>query len=133
MTLIEFFREYSLHDSSAAKIEFSSHNRTLTLSLELCNFMQKTYRENDPEIVEGTLTFFNVEHLAIEPDSSIFDLKEGADAGIIQAKLIHPKDANSPEVQMVLELADHKTRSNGVFVMEFKSSNVEWTPTSAQS
>ena len=66
MTLQEFRRQYYLHDSSIEKIDFDAENKTLTLTIEFCFWMQLWYDKTTPKNGLIAVTFENVSHYSYE-------------------------------------------------------------------
>lgn len=62
MNLKEFDKNYYLHDSSVLNIVFDKDQKTLTLYLDFCAWMQNNYREGDPEIVPLTVAFYGIDN-----------------------------------------------------------------------
>ena len=60
MTIKEFVEKYHLHDSGLNSIIIDTDKRTLCLSVDLCNWMQDDYEEEDPEILPIEIIFENV-------------------------------------------------------------------------
>ena len=71
MTLQEFRAKYYLHDSSIEKIDFDAENKTLTLTIEFCFWMQLWYDKTTPKNGLIAVTFENV--LLFEYDENIAD------------------------------------------------------------
>ena len=68
MSLQQFFEQLYLHDSVVDRLEYLPHEQKLTLSLDLCNYMQDGYQEGEPENIPGTLTFTEVSEFTTDPD-----------------------------------------------------------------
>lgn len=49
MKMIDFFNNYEFHDSLLNKIDFNKEKKTLSMNIELCNYEQKNYKEDDEE------------------------------------------------------------------------------------
>lgn len=128
MRLSEFFEHYNLHDSVAEALRFVPAEQLLTMNLELCNFMQQSFREGDPEIIGGQLTFRGVDKVEAVPDLSLFSME--TDAQILEAGPISTGTAVPIKVRMVLESADYKNKRSQWFALEFPTSDVEWKPDS---
>ncbi|OXM83249.1 hypothetical protein [Paenibacillus rigui] len=72
----EFIEKYQLHDSLVKGYEYSSVEGTLTLELELCNWKQAGYTENEPEMVDAKLTFQRVNSFKIDPENFVPDYND---------------------------------------------------------
>lgn len=66
MTLQEFRAKYYLHDSSIEKIDFDAENKTLTLTIEFCFWMQNRYDKTTPKNGLIAVTFENVSHYSYD-------------------------------------------------------------------
>lgn len=60
MTLEEFCRHYTLHDSVIGNLQYE--NGELRIYCEFCNFMQENYNENDPKNSDVVITFRNARY-----------------------------------------------------------------------
>lgn len=70
MTLQEFRGKYYLHDSSIEKIDFDAENKTLTLTIEFCFWMQNWYDKTTPKNGLIAVTFENVSLFEYDDDIS---------------------------------------------------------------
>lgn len=61
MNLIQFDQNYYFHDSVFEKSEFDAQTNTFTISCRFCNFMQKYYRNGQPENSDILLIFQNAD------------------------------------------------------------------------
>jgi hypothetical protein len=66
LTLTEFEYKYYLHDSDIEKIEYDAENKTLTLTIEFCFWMQNWYDKATPKNGLIAVTFENVSHYSYE-------------------------------------------------------------------
>ena len=60
MTLSELNRKFNFHDSFIDFIHFDKFQHEVTLKIELCNWMQRDYREGEPETSEVQFVFSGV-------------------------------------------------------------------------
>ncbi|RTE06440.1 hypothetical protein [Paenibacillus whitsoniae] len=67
----EFIENYQLHDSLVKGYVFSIVEGKLTLELELCNWKQAGYTENEPEMVDVKLNFQRVKSFKIDPENFV--------------------------------------------------------------
>jgi hypothetical protein len=136
MHIAEFFQQYSSHDSVITQVQFSPQQQMLTIILDLCNYMQRTFHKGDRETIQGTLTFNGVDQLRTEPDPSILNVKDNvkdglnddSDAGILQVTVIPTHAAERLIVKIVLAVTDYKAKREETCVLEFLSSSVDWKP-----
>ena len=71
MTLQDFRGKHYLHDSSIEKIEYDAANKTLTLTIDFCFWMQNWYDKTTPTNGLIAVTFEGVS--VFEYDSNIAD------------------------------------------------------------
>jgi hypothetical protein len=67
----EFIEKYQLHDSLVKGYVYSIVEGKLTLELELCNWRQVGYTENEPEMVDVKLNFQRVKSFKIDPENFV--------------------------------------------------------------
>ncbi len=60
MTISDFVKKYYLHDSGLNSITIDRNGKTVRLSVDLCNWMQDNYIEEEPEIKPIEIVFFGV-------------------------------------------------------------------------
>ncbi len=60
VTIKELDENYYFHDSCITHISFSEEHKELEIVLDFCNWAQKDYKSDDPELVELKLTFYGV-------------------------------------------------------------------------
>ena len=63
--------------SFSALASWSATGRSTSTSIELCNYMQPSYRDGDPEMVTGTIVFSRVSRIESRP--SLEGLEWGED------------------------------------------------------
>ncbi|UKS27370.1 hypothetical protein LOZ80_39075 [Paenibacillus sp. HWE-109] len=67
MKLIEFTKLFNLHDSVINNLTYIPNQFRLRLEIDLCNYDQSWFKQNDPEIVTGFIEFTEVTAYEIEP------------------------------------------------------------------
>ena len=82
MTLTEFLEKYYLHDSTVEEVDYDLKNKTVTLTIGFCFWMQDWYQEGEPESGTITAIFHNVTKYSCEGGNPAAPL-----AGILTAKL----------------------------------------------
>jgi hypothetical protein len=133
MRLAEFFQRFYLHDSVIERIEYSPGDATLVLDLELCNFMQPSYQENQPETMSGSLAFIGVQGLIADPDLSFFAWGPNVNGEILKAGLSPRDNARLlPYVKIVATVSNYREKSKTILVLDFLASAVEWRPRKVQ-
>jgi hypothetical protein len=129
MQISQFFDNYVLRDSVIEQCQFSPQSQTLSFQLNLCNFMQRFYRNSDPDVAPGRLMFTGVADLKVDPDTTILNLEPPADCEIIEAGLDHDHQSKVvPSIKMVFQMTNYRTREQKVFVIRFRASDVKWEP-----
>ena len=71
LTLTEFHERYYLHDSTIEDIQYNAENKTLTLTIDFCFWMQEWYPANTPPNGLIEVVFENARYYSYEDyDSS---------------------------------------------------------------
>ena len=60
MTLSELNKKYNFHDRFIDSIHYEKLRSEVTLKIELCNWMQRDYREGEPETSEVQFVFSGI-------------------------------------------------------------------------
>ena len=55
--------KYNLHDSLIESFRFDPFSKTAFLEIDLCNWMQDGYEENEPESKTITIVFYDVSYI----------------------------------------------------------------------
>ena len=87
MTLQEFRGQYYLHDSSIEKIAFDAENKTLTLTIEFCFWMQNWYDKTTPKNGLIAVTFEDVSIFEYDDDIADKIFSDELDSEIRDAEL----------------------------------------------
>ncbi len=66
LTVAEFEKKYSLHDSSIDKIEYDAENKKLTPTIDFCFWMQRWYDKNHAKNGLIAVTFDNISHYSYD-------------------------------------------------------------------
>ncbi|MFL0197611.1 hypothetical protein ACJDU8_18870 [Clostridium sp. WILCCON 0269] len=111
MKLHKLLEDYDLHDSLVEDIQFDADKKRLIIGIELCNWRQKSYKENEPEMLSCKLIFDRVRKYEFDTDYKTFEDNE-----ILEAEIIHTKNGN--KLKLALYGIDVK-------VIEIQSDNVE--------
>lgn len=122
MTLQEFRRQYYLHDSSIEKIDFDAENKTLTMKIEFCFWMQNWYDKTTPKNGLIAVTFENVSLFEYDDDiaDKIFD---ELDSEIRDAEL----DADGCLEFFSVEYSYNLESDDIYWLLKIKAANVEVT------
>lgn len=72
MKLYDLTKNYDFHDSSVEDLQYDKINKKLVIDIELCNWRQKGYKKDRPEVVLCKLVFSEVEKYIIKPDCEKF-------------------------------------------------------------
>ena len=121
MTLQEFRGQYYLHDSSIEKIAFDAENKTLTLTIEFCFWMQNWYDKTTPKNGLIAVTFEDVS--IFEYDDDIADkIFSDIDSEIRDAEL----DADGNLEFFSVEY-DYNSDDDIYWLLKINAANVEVT------
>ena len=122
MTLQEFRAKYYLHDSSIEKIDFDAENKTLTLTIEFCFWMQNRYDKTTPKNGLIAVTFEDVS--LFEYDDDIADrIFSNIDSEIRNAEL----DADGNLEIFSVEYNYNADSDDIYWLLKIKAANVEVT------
>lgn len=110
----EFFEKFNLHDSLVNNVYFK--DQKLILDLDLCNWKQSNYREEQPEIINGLLTFSNAQEYETELKLFVPDSNEILEVTVTSTK----ENPALEQVKLVL------TSENDVIIVNFKATGVFW-------
>jgi hypothetical protein len=72
MKLYDLIKNYDFHDSSVDDLQYDKINKKLVINIELCNWRQKGYKKDEPEIVLCKLVFSEVKKYTIKPECEKF-------------------------------------------------------------
>lgn len=119
LTISEFEEEYYLHDSNITKIDYDAENKTLTLEIEFCFWMQEWFI--DGELKNGliSVTFENVSFYSYEgyePEKLFSDY----DPEILQTEI-----ADDMLIIYTFEFVHYEPGEDIYPIMKIKSENVE--------
>ena len=87
MTLQEFREKHYLHDSSIEKIEYDAENKTLTMKIEFCFWMQNWYDKTTPKNGLIAVTFEDVSLFEYDDDIADRIFSDELDSEIRDAEL----------------------------------------------
>jgi hypothetical protein len=122
MTLQDFRGKYYLHDSSIEKIDFDAENKTLTLTIEFCFWMQNWYDKTTPKNGLIAVTFENVS--LFEYDANISDkIFSNIDSEIRDAEL----NADGCLEFFSVEYSYDSDRDDIYWLLKINAANVEVT------
>lgn len=108
MKLYDLIKNYDFHDSSVEDLQYDKIKKKLVIDIELCNWRQKGYRKDEPEIVLCKLVFSGVKKYTIKPDckkfgdDEILNVVVNSDEDILHMVLLTSKQ----EVKNIEILAD---------------------------
>lgn len=128
MTASKFLSEFNLHDSVINKIGYSPDQGALKLFIDLCNYMQPMYKENEPEITPGYLEFTGVEELKSAPDLNSLAWGAGLDGEILRTNLLPSGRSHLCHVEFMATLSDYANKKKILLKFDFLTSGVEWKP-----
>lgn len=121
MTLQEFRRQYYLNDSSIEKIDFDAENKTLTLKIDFCFWMQNWYDKTTPKNGLIAVTFEDVS--LFEYDNDISDrIFSDIDSEIRDAEL--DSDGN---LEFFSVEYDYNSDDDIYWLLKINAANVEVT------
>lgn len=86
--LLEFFKRYDLHDSVIENIEYISEEMKLVITIELCNWRQFFYKNDEPEMKTESIVFLGVHFFQVEPISLQINHNEILDASFVLSENI---------------------------------------------
>ena len=115
MQIKDFFKNFYFHDSLVKEIDYYKEKKELKIKIELYNWKQAGYKENDPEMQIGSLTFYNVLNFDVVPKDNIVD-----DDSILEIKVKDLKNSAKKYIEIILE-QDDITK-----ILSFESDDVEW-------
>ena len=119
MTLQEFREKHYLHDSSIEKIEYDAENKTLTMKIDFCFWMQLWYKKPEPTNGFIRVTFEDVS--LFEYDEDIADrIFSDIDSEIRDAEL----DADGNLEFFSVEY-DYNSDDDIYWLLKIKAANVE--------
>ena len=114
MTLQEFRGQYYLHDSSIEKIAFDAENKTLTLTIEFCFWMQNWYDKTTPKNGLIAVTFEDVsifeydddiaDKIFSDIDSEIRDAELDADGNLEFFSVKYSFNSDSDDIYWLLKI-----------------------------
>ncbi|GGG15230.1 hypothetical protein GCM10010912_69560 [Paenibacillus albidus] len=112
----ELFNQINFHDSIVNEIFFGRNE--LILKLEFCNWKQSGYSEVEPELLEGILTFINVQEHMTRPPVFLLENNE-----ILEANAILYNEMLE-QIKIVI------TGEDDVIVINLKAQEVTWVTAS---
>ena len=130
MKLKDLEETFDLHDSGIDAIHYVPYKRMLILDVTLCNWRQSSYRENDPELVEGHFTFLNVAKVDVnftgEKHAILASnvLMRDNDSTILTADFLEKEEA--------LQIALNGDDSEDITILTIVAQEVTWKEISPQ-
>ena len=119
LTLAEFAGRYYLHDSSIEKIDFDAANKTLTLTIDFCFWMQNWYDKTTPTNGLIAVTFDNVAHYSYEgydPSKLFSDYTP---------EILHTEIADDMLILYTFEFVRYEPGEDLYPIMKIRADNVE--------
>jgi len=113
MKISDLMQKYDFHDSSIQDIVLSSDTE-LIIYIELCNWRQAGYQANEPEIVNGYLSFSGVVNYHIVPSLHKFDYE------ILSVEIGQSLDSDDEQMKIVIRATED------VAIINIQASDVEW-------
>lgn len=122
MNLQDFRRQYYLHDSSIEKIDFDAENKTLTMKIDFCFWMQEWYDKTTPK--NGLIAVIFEDVSIFEYDDDIEDkIFDELDSKIRNAEL----DADGNLEFFSVEYAYNSDSDDIYWLLKINAANVEVT------
>lgn len=113
MRIEEFIINHDLHDSLLESVNFLEGK--LVLEIELCNWRQKHYNQNEAEMKSIKLVFNNVKRYLLDATQNKFDSDT-----ILEIKCLDCDDENDISLVKIIVEGESDLK-----IIEFESSNVE--------
>lgn len=130
----DFFRHFNLHDSVIENAEYSPERHTLTLRLELPNYMQTFSEEGASETTSGSLVFSGVVKLTADPELASFAWGPNVNGEILQARLSPSDDSNQGHgVKVVSTISNYREKRKTILNLDFPTTDIQWHPDQRQS
>ena len=123
MTLQEFRGQYYLHDSSIEKIAFDAENKTLTLTIEFCFWMQNWYDKTTPKNGLIAVTFEDVSIFEYDDDIADKIFSDELDSEIRDAEL----DADGNLEFFSVKYSFNSDSDDIYWLLKINAANVEVT------
>ena len=73
MILSELITIYDLHDSMIESIDVDSLPHKIIINITLCNWRQRNYSKDEPELIDAAVVFEDVSEFAMDPNCPYFD------------------------------------------------------------
>ncbi|EYF02272.1 hypothetical protein [Chondromyces apiculatus] len=99
---------------------------TLRIEIELCNYMQKWYRDSEPEMVRGSLLFSAVASVRAEPDLAGLAWSEQFDGQILRVTSVDGSPAEMETLKFAIETSDYRTKEEGMLILEVSAGECIW-------
>jgi hypothetical protein len=129
MRVSQFFADYELMHANVPKIEDLSDQHSVVIHMEIANWMQQSYKDGQPEFVEGTLVLSGIEDFLSDPPLNTLVFGEDADGEVISYGYVPERDKAGLEAgEIVMNWFDYKMRINTIVIISFLAKDAEWIP-----
>ena len=122
LTLAEFKKNFSLHDSDITKIDYDAENKKLTLEIEYCSWFENF--DDQKDFINGKIsaTFENISHYSYD-DYDPSKLFSDYDPEILQSEI----DDTGMLILYTFEFVRYEPGEDIYPIMKIKADNVEVT------
>jgi hypothetical protein len=120
--------DLTYRDSVILRASCYPTERRLSLHVELCGFMQDGAADSDPEIIPGTLVFYEVSEPSFDPPDALTSWSADTDGEIL--RLDATEVARGHQVVLVFKKEDYSPQRTQVCVINLVCSRAEWKPDS---
>ena len=114
------------HDSAIMAIKHNPHGKEYRFVIELCNFIQANYEENDPEVILGVLVFEDVDYFHVDPPQDIDLSPNKKEAEIIEVVATSNNDSIK-SVRVIALIIEYGHQQHRAVVIDIGFNNVTWS------
>lgn len=127
MRISQFLKNYILHDSSIDEILYDSITQSCKFKIELCNWMQEGYKDDEPETIYGRLHLLGVTKFKTDPPSFLFTEDNNIYATIVSFdSLPTEKDESIKIISTVFDGRREERVTHYYLIIEVAFSTMEW-------
>lgn len=123
MKILQFIEQFYLHDSSIENIGNDFFKDQLVMTVNLCNWAQKTYRPGiDPDHYIGNCVFKNVTMIAKDPADFVFQSNQ-----ILEVNYeVFSGDLVKVNFYLMLLANTSPDKGNPIVALSITATDVEW-------
>jgi hypothetical protein len=123
----ELFKKVFFYDSEIDALVYSSATGELRLQIELANYMQEDYQEDDPDNLNGELILRGVKAIKFYPEPLQIPEDGSISAQILRFETIERASQDEFEdIILVLFVIHFPTRTHTTVVVNITASEAEW-------